>query len=65
MKKENKIKMLTLIVRATGIIFWYNFISEIFFNEFGNINIWKTAIMIISLVLGYFSNKEIDKLKEI
>ena len=58
MKKLDEVKILSLIVRATGIIFWYNFLGCVFFKEITKMKIARVVTMIISLLLGYLSNKE-------
>lgn len=64
MKKIDITKMLSLIVRATGIIFWYNFSGCIFFKEITKMKIARVVTMLISLLLGYLSNKEKIKLEQ-
>ena len=64
MKKLDEVKILSLIVRATGIIFWYNFLGCVFFKEITNMKIARVVTMIISLLLGYLSNKEKIKIEQ-
>lgn len=65
MKDLDTVKKLSLIVRATGIIFWYNFLGEMFFNESIKMKILRVVVMVISLVLGYLSNKEKNNFKDL
>lgn len=64
MKKLDEVKILSLIVRATGIIFWYNFLGCVFFKEITKMKIARVVTMIISLLLGYLSNKEKIKIEQ-
>ena len=64
MKKIDVTKILYLIVRATGIIFWYNFLGCMFFKEATGIKMIRVVIMIISLSLGYLSKKEKSKIEQ-
>lgn len=62
MKEINVVKTLSLIIRATGVVFWYNLLSCMFLKESTLMKIVRIILMISCLLLGYLSSQEKKKL---